>query len=239
MSDTAVMKPKKRSFKAKSSKGGFTGRFSAQKALQEAQRKEFVKLARQQALAVFKTQVEEKYIDTASTGISVDYTGSLGLFTMPSAGTGVSGRVGDVITITRLEFKYSIVIADTTNLVRVVLFKWNNDDASFTPGVTDIIQGGDNTTAYAALFRYSWDHSRAKDFEILYDKCHQLTSQGEQAQVHQVQLWGKGLGSNSKIQLNSGATTGLGRYGLLYISDSAAVSHPTLIYTCRLTYTDA
>lgn len=239
MSDTAVMKTKKRSFKGKASKGGFTGRFASQRAVQAQQRKIIMSLARKQALAVFSSKVEEKYIDTASSGISVDYTGSLGLFTMPSAGTGPSGRVGDLIEVTRLEFKYSLVIADTTNLVRVVLFKWNNDDGSYSPAVNSIIASGDNTTAYAALFRYAWDNQKAGDFEILYDKCHQLCNAGEQGQVHQVQLWGKGLGSTSKIQLNSGATTGKGRYGLLYISDSAAVTHPTLIYTARLTYKDA
>lgn len=238
MSDTANMK-KKRPFKAKSSKGGFAGRFSSQKLLQEAQRKELIKIARKQALSVFSSHIEEKYIDTASTGISVDYSGALGLFTMPSAGTGVSGRTGDEIQVTRLEFKYSLVVADATNLVRILLFKWNNDDGSYTPGVASILSSGDPTTAYAALSRYNWDNQKAGDFEILYDRCHQLTTNGEQAQVHQVQLWGKGLGSSSKLQLNSGATTGKGRYGLLYISDSAAVSHPSLIYTCRISYKDA
>lgn len=233
------MKQKKRTFKGKASKGAFSGRAAAQKALQVQQRKMIISLARKQALAVFSSHVEEKFLDTTSAALSVDYSGGIGLFTMPSAGTSSSNRVGDEITITKLDFKYNIIVADTTNLVRVVIFKWNNDDGQYSPIVGSIVASGYTAQGFSALFNYNWDNLKAGDFEILYDKCHQLCTNGEQGQVHTVQLWGRGLGSTPKIQLNSGATTGKGRYGLLYISDSAAVSHPSIAYSCRLTFKDA
>lgn len=230
---------KKRFFKKTTFALRTAGRASAAKANREAQRKEMVKLARQQALAVFASQVEEKYIDTSAAATSVDYIGSVGLFGMPGAGTTSITRVGDLVTVKRLDFKFNLIVADTTNIVRVILFKWNNDDAQYAPTVNSIITSTDASTGYAALARYNWDNFKGRDFEVLYDKAFQLCANGEQGQVHQVSLWGKGLGSTPKIQLNTGATTGKGRYGILYISDSAAVSHPTLAYTCRITFSDA
>lgn len=211
-----------------------------------AQRKAMQAIARREAAKVFAASVEKKYVDTVLTTLTgVTYAGTIGLFAMPAAGADVNSRVGDKIRVTGIDFKYTVVGYDTTNLLRVILFKWNNDDGSYAPTVANILGSADLSTQGAPLARLNWDNQQAKDFEILYDKCHALSfnnttaAPGSAVEVAQVKLWGKGLGSTPTIELNNGFTTGKGRYGVLYVSDSALAGHPKIAYTARIEFSDA
>lgn len=209
-------------------------------------RQAITQIARAAARAELGRQIETKYCDTTASALTgVTYTGALIPFSPPAAGTGVNQRVGDKVTVKELQLKYEVVGYDTTNLLRVLIFKWNNDDSVYSPGVGSVFGAGDLATGYAPLSRYNWDNLKGKDFEILYDECHALSfnnttaAPGSECHVKSVRLFGRRLGSVPVIQLNSGAVTGKGNYYVLVISDSAVAGHPKVAYTMRMLYTDA
>lgn len=229
-------------FKSKSF-AGLKGRRKAIMGKQSVQRRMLQSLARREAQKVVARAGEEKYVDTTATAGGVTYSGYLAEFTAPSGGATANTRVGDKITVKRIEFQYEVIGYDGTDVMRVIIFKWNNDDGSYAPTVTGILDSGVVGGTNAPIAPYTWDNFKAKDFEILYDQVHSLSwgapaTSGTEVQTHRVKLFGRGLGSSADIQLNAGATTGKGKYGVLVISDSAVAGHPKFAWHARLVFTD-
>lgn len=235
--------PRTQFFKSKGFGQARLVRTKATLSKQSVQRRLIQSLARKEAAKVLSHALEEKYVDTTATAGGVTYSGYLAEFTAPAGGATANTRVGDKITVKRIEFQYEVTGYDATNLMRVIIFKWNNDDGSYAPTITGILDAGVVGGTNAPIAPYTWDNFKAKDFEILYDTCHALSwgapaTSGAETQVHRVKLWGKGLGSSADIQLNAGATTGKGKYGVLVISDSSVAGHPKFAWHARLVFSD-
>lgn len=186
--------------------------------------------------------IEKKQGDIVSGLTGVTYSGTVTALAAPANGTAFNQRVGDRIHASMIELNYSVVGYDSTNLMRIIIFKWNNDDGQYSPISSSILQF--ISVDYAPLSTYNYDNFKAKDFTICYDKTHALSFNdnaavpGSQVITVRTKLFGKRLG-NKNINFNTGATTGEGKYYLLAISDSAVAGHPKLNYDIRLTYSDA
>lgn len=223
--------------------GGLKARRKAFPAKQTKARQALVAIARREAQKVVARAGEEKYVDTTATAGGVTYSGYLAEFTAPAGGATANTRVGDKITVKRIEFNYEVQGYDATNVMRVIVFKWNNDDGAYAPTVAGILDSGVVGGTNAPLAPYAWDNFKAGDFEILYDQQHSLSwgapaTAGAEVQTHRVKLWGRGLGSSADIQLNAGAITGKGKYGVLVISDSSVSGHPKFAWHARLVFSD-
>lgn len=189
-------------------------------------------------------QIEQKYIDLVSNYAGIVNTGTITKIVMPVAGVYLGQRVGDQITVKSILFNYSVIGYDYTNMFRVLIIKWKNDDASAVPTVSSILNSGSLGADQAPLAGYNWDNWKAGDFRVCYDRLHALsqgngvTSPGSTVHTVRKKLYGKKL-HNGVVTLNTGAVTGEGCYYMVFITDSGVAGHPKVNYTCRTVYTDA
>lgn len=176
---------------------------------------------------------EVKAVDTWCNQ-SPDAAGSVTKINVPAQGVTVSHRVGDKIHLKKLSFNLNTIVGDTTNIVRLIIFRWTQNDAiaANAPGVTDVLQAG-NPTAF-----YNFTTSTEAKVRVLYDKTLYLSSMGSMDRPYRGMLYGKRLGKKN-IEFNAAILTGTDMIYYLLISDSIAATHPSVIGYFRLEYTDA
>jgi hypothetical protein len=174
-------------------------------------------------------QVQEvKSFDTGF-GTSVDNTGSLQKVSTVPQGDTDSSRDGDALVLKSIEMHSAFVIADTTNVLRHIIVRWNQDDSSSAPAaITDVLQ-----TA-SAFSPYNRDNKRARKFDVLHDEFYGGALAGPGIIVRTIKIKTK-----SQIAFQATATTGTGHIYSFQISDSSAITHPTLNYVCRINFTDS
>lgn len=184
--------------------------------------KDFVKkyLAKNQELKFFAVE----------NGVTaVDFSGTIYDLSGIAQGDTDVTRDGDEIMPKSLNIRGSMVIADSTNVMRFIVFRWLQ---STTPVVTDILGVGVGSL-FGPYAPYNVD-SRQK-FNVLYDKIQELGSTSQQ-----VALINKFLPLAQKsVQYSAGTTTGTNKIWALAISDSGAASHPGIAFTHELRFTDS
>lgn len=184
------------------------------------------------AQKVYNSKTEWKHHDASAT-FTASYSGNVQDVSIIPQGDGDTERIGDNINAYSLSLRMDMSNADDTNLYRVVVFQWL---ASTTPTPSDILT--DTSTVYACLSQYINDKvGKGKSALILYDKTFALNAPYSGGVEHKV-AYKKIKLRRRKIQYQTGGTTGVGKVYILAISDSAATSHPALLFDCRLHYTD-
>lgn len=175
---------------------------------------------------------EKKYGESTGSQ-SVDFSGAIIDVSAIAQGDGDTNRNGDQLTLTSYELKYNWVQADTTNLVRTIIFQWLPNTSAGAPTVGSVLIAAPLGTATAPLAVY--DHDNRYNFRILYDKLHRLDAahviQGNEIMITKF--------ARNRIQFNGGATTGSNRIYILIISDSAAAAHPTFYYDNKINFRDS
>jgi hypothetical protein len=173
---------------------------------------------------------EHKSFDTGFAS-SVDTTGVLQkLSTIPQGDTD-STRDGDQAEVYSVDVIASFANASSTdlsNLCRLIIFRWQQDDSSAAPAaVTDILQ---TASVYSPLNR---DNERAKKFVILKDHLFSTSLNGPSVDT----LVSKS-GNRFKLAFQGSANTGNNMVYAMMVSDSGAIPHPTLNYQVRVYFTD-
>jgi hypothetical protein len=195
------------------------------------------KLSRRQALQVKKivgTQIEHKFKDFTVASTGIDAAGVVtGSCVAISQGTQATEREGDEIVLKSLFGRYSIIAADTTNFMRVIFFKWNIDSAVAAPTVADILQGTGTNPWIADLNQNNIEDGK---FQVLFDHSHSFTLAGNACLTRRYNIYGKKL-KKKRLIFNTAATTGIGQFYMMLISDSVAASHPTFMWYSRVHYT--
>lgn len=190
-------------------------------------------------------KLESKYIDAINVAYSgVTNAGTVVSMTYPSQGAGTAQRTGDSIDIRSLEIRYSFTGYDSTNVCRIIVFKWLNDSAVATPTpgyVVDASFLGADTAPHAL---YNLASIKQREIVICYDRIHALKNNnnaaipGNDVVTGRILLTGKKL-HRKKLTFGTGAVTGEGQYYVLVISDSAIAGHPKYNLAGRIVYTDA
>lgn len=145
-------------------------------------------------------------------------------------GTLVTNRIGDTVKPTHLDIRYVYTVADVTNLMRLIIFKWHPDDASDAPQANEILE--DTTTSYACISPYKWqDRER---FTVLYD--HKFTFATPSVIQRE---FSKTIKLRGNLSFNGTGLTGSSHIYFLLVSDSAAALHPQCLFYSRLYYKDA
>lgn len=175
---------------------------------------------------------ELKYVDlfnnssASSVGVMTLLTGGI------SQSTGQSGRVGDAVNLKSLEFNaYIEPGASTTNCMRFVIFRWNNDTSITTPAVATILQV--TTATYAPCSAYNFQSLSGGTFTVIDDVMLSFADAGETQCYRCV----KDL-QNMEIQFGPAVTTGRGHIYVLMISGRATTA-PTLDWYSRILYSDS
>jgi hypothetical protein len=182
---------------------------------------------KQIAFNVLQKQLQHMSFDTGFAS-TVDSTGTLQKLTTIPQGDTDSQRTGDKAHIINIEAIGTMVPADTTNTMRIIYFRWNQDDTSAAPVVADLLQ---TSTPSSPLNR---DNERAKKFTIIEDIFLMACTSGPGICGFRFK---KAFQSNIMFQI--GANTGNGHIYMYVVSDSAASTHPALASVARVYYTSA
>lgn len=178
-------------------------------------------------------RIEWHHFDYSS-NVSPSYSGSIVSVSSVTQGDGDSQRSGDNIYATSLQCRYFVYNGDDNNMVRVVAIQYFGDD---TPVVGDVF--GSTGTVSSVLDNYVNDKvGKKKLIRVLYDRLTTVNapfSGGLTYRAHSFKVRLK----RRQIQYQAGGTSGTGKIYLLFISDSAAVVHPTVYYKTRLWFQDA
>jgi len=172
---------------------------------------------------------EKKWaLNAINTG--VDNTGSItGLTTSITQGlSDTNNRVGDQITLDRMRLSYAIANGDTTNICRVVIFKWMPQS---TPVLANILTGASGSTVIIAAHNTDTHEM----YQILYDKTHFLSANSNALDgcgACEIKLPGQ-------VQFSGGSTTGTGHIYCLLLSDSGGVPNPPFLVEATVYYYDA
>jgi len=175
---------------------------------------------------------EELKAKDSAIAAAVDAGGVISKFQVPTQGDGVSDRNGDAIKLKRLRVRLHLIGADSTNVIRAIIFRWNNNDSTSVPVIADVLQ------TLNAVSQYQYTSDRQNEFHIVADKTFTFSLNGTNAKDWIIAYYGRKLGKKSLI-FNASLTTGTDMLYLLLLSDSVASPHPTIGGYCRLEYTDS
>ena len=171
---------------------------------------------------------EHKFHDVQDGGTAISNAGFM--FTLTSGlaqGDLTTERDGASIFAEYLMLRYSVLAADSTQSFRVVVFRWLRTGA---PTVSQVLQDISTVPTLSAI-----NMVNSKYIDILHDNTMNLVLSGSTGfqtikkfiQIKKSIDWQPGTTSNEK-----------GNIYLLAISDSAAVSHPTIKLFNRTRYMD-
>lgn len=179
------------------------------------------------------SKMELKYWEQYSTPAGVDFSGTVWPLSDITAGTADTNRIGDKAKPHNFTMKFNLVGADATNLMTVMVVRWKPDSQIENLANVSQVLGLTGSTL-GPLSPPIWD-TRQK-FDILWGKRYSLALSGPQQIEDEVFL---NLDKGPSIAYKATTTNGLNKLFLLAISDSGAVSHPTIQFYCRLSFYDA
>ncbi len=177
------------------------------------------RIARDEAYKVVNQQTENKR-QLLSGALSASTTIAFSSQTNISQGTADTSRDGDEIIVKNMRYRFTIAAADTTNVVRLILFWW---DQATTPVLADLFSdaAGDVNSVL--------DNPNG-NARVIMDKTVALSTTGSNNVVfHRFdKFYKRGI----KVEYGSSTATDLRRNELVlaYVSDSGAVTHPTVDY---------
>lgn len=178
---------------------------------------------------ILNKRVAEKYITPAIIGTSSSST----VYTDVSdigQGTTILTRTGGEIRLKRFVLRWNAVVADVTNLIRVILFVWKPSSTSDTPSDAELFNDPSDTTRKVISPTLPLKPSRfriLKDSTVMLDSYHQ-----QRCGDFSIDL------GDLKVSYDLGVNTGVNHLYLAVVSDSSAVSHPTFNYEMLLYFSD-
>lgn len=143
-------------------------------------------------------------------------------------------RDGDTLTLKSMRFSATIAGADTYNRFRIILFRWNANNAT-APVVGDLLMNSAGSLVDVLIPTVIDGKSQ---FHIIHDRTYVTTTAGKSSLGVLKTFYGKKLGAKN-IQFEGGANTGYKHVYMLTVSDSGAASHPIIYFSNLLRYTDS
>lgn len=192
-------------------------------------------IQKQQVVKLIANKTEVKYFDTNVGASNVSTAGTFYNLSDITQGASDITRIGDTALPKTLQIRHIIVGADVpANVMRMIIFRWMMNTASDVPGVDEILEVG--SSGQYTLAAYSF-HNRDR-FNVLLDKT--WVTNPNAAAENNVQHHTEFMKMAKKpIKYQAGTVDGQFKILMLIISDSSAITHPTIQFTSRLTYTDS
>lgn len=184
------------------------------------------------ASSVINSNAEQKFLTTESinTYTSIDATGSVThLSAVPQGDTDLT-RDGDSLTLISLQFKMAwLASGDTSNMCRCIIFQWYGNT---TPVIGNVLPG---SGAVGAVLE-PYVHDGRKMFSVLYDKTlfvNPVSIPGNMAVRNIYKIPKKKI-----FYFAGGTTTPINGIYMIFLSDSTAISHPSVVYSAKLNFYD-
>lgn len=188
------------------------------------------KKEKKQVKSLINSGRENKYHDTLL-AVTEEYGGTVySISDVPVGDTDIT-RDGDQFTQRSLRIKGKCVVADATNIVRFIVFRWKQND---TPDVAKIL-----SSTYVGSIRAPYapfHHDGRTNFTVLYDKM-LVTDTYNPIRVFDTK-W-INLRDKKQYMVAGSSTEGKNKIYVLVISDSAAEASPLFEQVSRLTFTDS
>lgn len=216
----------------------------------------------QEVKKIVGRRIEKKYhyVDIAG---SISGGTTLALLTGVEMGTQSDQRIGQTITVTEINLRYSVaeptsefvpyVDHDPYNTCRVIVFKWLVDSDITTPTIGDILH---IPSAAPSVFAH-YNLEGASKYRICYDKTHtigcipvgvtsggsivaDLASYSGSVKAAHVKIVGKRL-HGKRVDLigeSPSDTDGYGHYYLLALSDSTFSPDPEIVGVSNVVFQD-
>lgn len=147
-----------------------------------------------------------------------------------------SQRIGNMIAVKNIQWRFTISIGDNINYIRVILFQFMDNTTVVAPVAGDVICDPNNNGHLQPL-----NPLNRQKIRILYDKLYHLQSGGLETISKKMNI--KPPVRNIKFSANTTAGYGAeiikGKLYYLLVSDSGVVPHPSWTNTHRLCYTDS
>lgn len=172
---------------------------------------------------------ENKYLDVLLLTTELFSGNVYSLSNVPQGDTDIT-RNGDQLVQRALRVKGNVIVSDTTNMSRLILFRWKNESV---PVVGDILSATYVGTPQAPHSPYH--HDGRTNFTVLYDKTFSVDTYNTQ------RIFDTGwINLRNKKQYYSGGSSSAEKNGIfaLIISDSGAVGNPVTNLVSRMTYQD-
>ncbi len=168
-------------------------------------------------------------LDTTIDESAISTTATITAITAVAAGDDRTHRNGIEAVGKTLTCRYLLTSADTTNIVRILVVRWWD---SVTPTLANILE---NTTTISFALISPYQAEPTHRYKVLYDKVHRMSNALDTHQAlgrFSIKL------NNSRFKWTSTAsTTERDPIYLMAISDSGAVTHPTLSAIIRFRFT--
>lgn len=177
---------------------------------------------------------DKKYLLNIQNGLDVSTFGTVQDHSSIVIGSNFDQRTGLRIHPVSLDYRYEIILGDTSNLVRVTMIQWKQLDFGNPPVLGDIFQNT-GTAQPMSPFRYDQE---GKTFKVLYDKLHDLNTARSSSETGRILVSQKKLLKEIRYQQDAAVETGTNKIYMIYWSDSQAAVHPQIAYAGTLTYTD-
>lgn len=151
-----------------------------------------------------------------------------------SLGQTDNSRIGNHVHMKSLNGRVTILNSDATNIIRVIIFKWKENDTFNVPTAAQILANGPSggPDVYSTYNRDSpGNYTIVKDYFFV--------GNGNSAASNLIQKREFKMSLSGKTQFYSDVgTSGTNKYYIMYQSDSAAVNHPTVSFNFEFGFTD-
>jgi len=174
---------------------------------------------------------EIKFYDESGT-VSLSTSGSVFCVSDLAQGDTDITRDGDKIVLKSMQLRGTMTLADTSNIIRIIVFQWFPVDTASDPTADDILQ---TTGTFGIVSAYQ--HDQRNQYHILADRTYTLTTASQPYRHWQIKIPFKYV--KKQATFLAGGVYGANHIHILMISDSAAVADPTCSFYSRIYYTDS
>lgn len=173
---------------------------------------------------------ELKVYDTEIAQVPIPLTGAIFPITQPIAqGDLRNQRNAAQIYVQNLFFRYQLTVADTSNIVRVVVFRWMDATVPLATSIFEVLPTSGTIHPLSALH-----YNNRKFINVLFDQMMTVDSDDP------IKIEKAFLAKKYSCWWNTNSTVGQkGQVYIVAVSDSAAVSHPVLHSLIRVKYYDS
>jgi len=183
-------------------------------------------VTKQQVKSMITSALVPNYADF-STSSTTTTTPTFVDMTSLAPGTGQNLRSGSSVSLKKLTFYYNTTLADSTNFVRIVIFKWFPSSTSDVPTAAELFFGGGGQVWSAPFFG-----GHPSRFKVLFDKLIALDA------AHVVEIGKVVLKLNHLVEYDNGVNTGKNHLYYSICSDSGGVPNPSFVINTQLQFTE-
>jgi len=189
---------------------------------------------RTQVKKIVSNIVEHKHFERGIPNQSVSNVATITSMTNVTQGDTDSTRTGTQIVPVRIHFKGRIVYADSTQVLRILIFVWNNNDEFQVPDADNILGPGPTGPIDCWSF---YNTEQSDSYRMLYD--HTFVGSAGTSDSRNPEWFEVKRKLYGKMKFNDNTTNfGSKKVYCLMISDSSSITHPYVYWNNQLEFTD-